>query len=53
MAASHLHCAVDLVDDALDEVQAERLHEQELGAVDIQLCPVRDGLQLDGALLRR
>ena len=53
VSATHLHRAVDLVDDAVNKVQAERLHEQEFSAVHIQLRPVRNGLQRDGALLRR
>ncbi len=52
-AAARLHGGVHLVDDAFDELQAERLHEQELHAIGAQLGARRDLAQRDGALLCR
>ena len=40
----HLDCGVHLVDDALNEVQGQCLHEQELHAIDRQLGALRYGL---------
>ena len=40
----HLDCGVHLVDDALYEMQGQRLHEQEFHAVNRQLCALRYGL---------
>ena len=49
----HLDCGVHLVNDALDKAQGKRFHEQELHAIDRQLCALRYGLQGNGPALRR
>ena len=51
-APGYLHCGVDLVDHTLDQLQAQRLHEQELDAVAAQLGARRNLAQRNGALLR-
>jgi hypothetical protein len=49
----YLHRGGDLVDGPLDEVQRQRLHQQELHAVVAQLRGPRDVRQRDGPLVRR
>ena len=53
MKESHLHVGIDLVDDALDEVQRQRLHQQKLNAVHRQLRALRYCRQRNLPLLRR
>ena len=52
MCTSHLHIAIHLVYYALNEVQGEGLHQQELNPIHFQLCPLANGVQADGPLLR-
>lgn len=47
----YLYSGVHLVDDALHQVQRQRLHQQKLNAVHRQLGALRDGLQRDGPVL--
>jgi hypothetical protein len=49
---AHLDGGVHLVDDALNEMQRQRLHEQELHAIHGQLRALRYGLQWDCPALR-